>query len=80
MKEIKEVKEMKEKTRAFAQFMEREQNKTNRELLIAAAICTFVGILIGFFIGKTTTSRNTIKKYNECFSYDFGDEEEKDKE
>lgn len=80
MKEINEVKEMKEKTRAFAQFMEREQNKTNKELLIAAAICTFVGILIGFFIGKTTTSRNTIKKYNECFSYDFGDEEEKDKD
>ena len=77
---IKE-KELKDKTRAIAHFMEKEQNKTNKELLIAAAICTFIGILIGFFIGKTTTSKNTIKKYNECFSYDFGDEEEeKDEE
>ena len=78
---MEEIKEMKEKTRAIAHFMEKEQNKTNKELLIAAAICTFIGILIGFFIGKTTTSKNTIKKYNECFSYDFGDdEEEKDEE
>ena len=36
------------------------------------------GIIIGFFIGKTTTSKNTVKKYNQCFSYDFGDEEEKE--
>ena len=78
---MEEIKELKDKTRAIAHFMEKEQNKTNKELLIAAAICTFIGILIGFFIGKATTSKNTIKKYNECFSYDFGDEEEeKDEE
>ena len=78
---MEEIKELKDKTRAIAHCMEKEQNKTNKELLIAAAICTFIGILICFFIGKTTTSKNTIKKYNECFSYDFGDEEEeKDEE
>lgn len=60
----------------FTEIIEAERTRTNKELLLASAICTFVGILIGFFIGKTTTSKNTVKKYNECFSYDFGDEEE----
>lgn len=60
----------------FTEIIEAERTRTNKELLLASAICTFVGILIGFFIGKTTTSKNTVKKYNECFSYDFGDEDE----
>ena len=67
--------------KTLVQLLDEDTTKSNKELLIAAAICTFIGILIGFFIGKTTTSKNTIKKYNECFSYDFGDdEEEKDEE
>ena len=69
-----------DEAKKVTEFIEAEQTRTNKELLIAAAICTFIGILIGFFIGKTTTSKNTVKKYNQCFSYDFGDEEEKDEE
>ena len=71
---------IKDEAKKVTEFIEAEQTRTNNELLIAAAICTFIGILIGFFIGKTTTSKNTVKKYNQCFSYDFGDEEEKDEE
>lgn len=71
---------IKDEAKKVTEFIEAEQTRTNKELLIAAAICTFIGILIGFFIGKTTTSKNTVKKYNQCFSYDFGDEEEKDEE
>lgn len=52
-----------------------ETERTTKELILVAAICTIVGIVIGFFIGKTTTSKNTIKKYNKCYTYDFGDEE-----
>lgn len=69
---------IKEGTKKVAELIEAEQTRTNKELIIAAAVCTFVGIIIGFFIGKTTTSKNTVKKYNQCFSYDFGDEEEKE--
>lgn len=68
---------IKEGTKKVAELIEAEQTRTNKELIIAAAVCTFVGIIIGFFIGKTTTSKNTVKKYNQCFSYDFGNEEEK---
>ena len=71
---------IKDEAKKVTEFIEAEQTRTNKELLIAAAICTFIAILIGFFIGKTTTSKNTVKKYNQCFSYDFGDEEEKDEE
>lgn len=71
---------LKEEAKKVTEIIEAEQTRTNKELIIAAAICTFIGILIGFFIGKTTTSKNTVKKYNQCFSYDFGDEEEKEEE
>lgn len=56
--------------------MEELMEKSNKELLIVAAICTFLGMVIGFVIGKVTTSKNTVKKFNKCYSYDFGDEEE----
>ncbi len=56
--------------------IEELMDRSNKELLITAAVCTVVGMIIGFFIGKVTTSKNTIKKYNKCYSYDFGDEEE----
>ena len=62
---------IKEGTKKVAELIEAEQTRTNKELIIAAAVCTFVGIIIGFFIGKTTTSKNTVKKYNQCFSYDL---------
>lgn len=58
---------IKEGTKKVAEIIEAEQTRTNKELIIAAAVCTFVGIIIGFFIGKTTTSKNTVKKYNQCF-------------
>lgn len=67
---------IKDKTEDVIKLLDEETTKTNKELLIAAAVCTVVGIIIGFFIGKTTTAKNTIKKYNKCYSYDFGNEEE----
>ncbi|MCM1307968.1 MAG: hypothetical protein NC223_05150 [Butyrivibrio sp.] len=67
---------IKDKTEDVIKLLDEETTRTNKELLIAAAICTVVGIIIGFFIGKTTAAKNTIKKYNKCYSYDFGDEEE----
>lgn len=67
---------IKDKAEDVIKLLDEETTRTNKELLIAAAICTVVGVIIGFFIGKTTTAKNTIKKYNKCYSYDFGDEEE----
>ncbi len=69
---------LRDKATDVKQLLEDETTRTNKELLIAAAVCTVVGMIIGFFIGKTTTSHNTIKKYNKCYSYDFGDEEQED--
>lgn len=43
---------IKEGTKKVAELIEAEQTRTNKELIIAAAVCTFVGIIIGFFIGK----------------------------
>ena len=51
-----------------AEIIDAEQTKSNKEIIIVSAICTFVGILIGFFIGKKITNKNTLKKYNECYS------------
>lgn len=67
---------IKDRTEDVIKLLDEETTKTNKELLIAAGICTVVGMIIGFFIGKATTAKNTIKKYNKCYSYDFGDEEE----
>ena len=67
---------LKGKTGDVIKMLDEETTRSNKELLIAAAICTFVGMVIGFLVGKATTSKNTIKKYNKCYSYDFGDEEE----
>ncbi|MGN0369903.1 MAG: hypothetical protein ACI4EW_05095 [Butyrivibrio sp.] len=67
---------IKDKSRNILKLLEEETTKSNKELLIAAAVCTLVGIIAGFFIGKAATTKNTIKKYNKCYSYDFGDEEE----
>lgn len=63
---VQEVKDM----------LDQETTKSNKELLLVAAICTLVGMIAGFFIGKVTTSKNTVKKFNKCYSYDFGDDEE----
>lgn len=49
--------------------------KSNKELLLVAGFCTLVGIAFGFLLGKASTSHNTLKKYNKCYSYDFGEEE-----
>lgn len=67
---------IKDKSRDLMNMLEAESNRTNKELLIAAAVCTCAGIVAGFFIGKAVSNKNTIKKYNKCYSYDFGDEEE----
>ena len=67
----------KDRTEDVMKLLDKETTRSNREeLLIAAAVCTFVGIVIGFFAGKISTSKNTVKKYNKCYSYDFGDDEE----
>ncbi len=67
---------IKEKTNDVMKLLDEQTTRSNKELLIAAGVCTFVGLVIGFIFGKVTTSRNTIKKFNKCYSYDFGDEEE----
>ncbi len=64
------------KTDDVIKIIEEETTRTNKELLIAAGVCTVVGLIIGFIAGKFTTSRNTVKKYNKCYTYDFGDDEE----
>lgn len=63
------------KTDDVIKMIDEETTRTNKELLIAAGVCTLVGLIIGFIAGKLTTSKNTVKKFNNCFSYDFGDEE-----
>lgn len=60
--------------KTLVQLLDEDTTKTNKELLIAAGVCTIVGMAIGFAIGKATTSKNTIKKYNKCYTYDFGEE------
>ena len=64
------------KTDDVIKIIEEETTRTNKELLIAAGVCTVAGLIIGFIAGKLTTSRNTVKKYNKCYTYDFGDDEE----
>lgn len=67
---------LKERTDDVMRMLDEETTKSNKELLIAAAACTVAGLVAGFFIGKSTAAKNTIKKYNECYTYDFGDDEE----
>lgn len=43
---------IKEGTKKVAELIEAEQTRTNKELIIAAAVCTFVGIIIGFLLEK----------------------------
>ena len=62
----------------IADLLDDETTKSNKELLIAAGVCTLVGIGIGIAIGRAATSKNTIKKYNKCYTYDFGDEPEEE--
>ena len=57
-------------------FMEKQSDWSNKELLLVAAACTAVGIGIGYVVGRMTTSKNTLKKFNQKFTYDFGDDEE----
>ena len=64
------------KTDDVIKIIEEETTRTNKELLIAAGVCTVAGLIIGFIAGKLTTSRNTVKKYNKCYTYDFGNDEE----
>lgn len=64
----------KDRRDALAGLLDEETTKSNKELLIAAGVCTLVGIGIGIFIGRAATSKNTIKKYNKCYTYDFGEE------
>ena len=52
------------KTDDVIKIIEEETTRTNKELLIAAGVCTVAGLIIGFIAGKLTTSRNTVKKYN----------------
>ncbi len=66
---------LKEKTNAIVAMLDENTNKSNREIVLVAGICTLLGIIIGFVMGKTSTSHDTIKKYNKCYSYDFGEEE-----
>ncbi|MGN0375069.1 MAG: hypothetical protein ACI4EN_06165 [Butyrivibrio sp.] len=65
---------LRDKKDAVLGLLDEETTKSNKELLLAAGICTLVGIVIGIFIGKAATSKNTVKKYNKCYSYDFGEE------
>ena len=65
---------LRDKKDAVLGLLDEETTKSNKELLLAAGICTLAGIVIGIFIGKAATSKNTVKKYNKCYSYDFGEE------
>lgn len=67
------------KGQSIVELLDEETTKSNKELLIAAGVCTLVGIGIGIFIGRAATSKNTIKKYNKCYTYDFGEEPEEEK-
>lgn len=71
---------LKEKTDDVLKMLDEETTRSNKELLVAAAVCTAVGLVAGFFIGKSTAAKNTIKKYNKCYSYDFGDDEAENEE
>ena len=51
---------LKDRTEDLMKMLDEETTRSNKELLIAAAVCTLVGIIIGFFAGKISTSRNTI--------------------
>ena len=65
---------LRDKKDAVLGLLDEETTKSNKELLLAAGICTLVGIVIGIFIGKAAISKNTVKKYNKCYSSDFGEE------
>ena len=65
---------LKDRRDAVLGLLDEETTKSNKELLIPAGVCTLVGIGIGIFIGRAATSKNTIKKYNKCYTYDFGEE------
>ena len=69
---------IKERTDDVVRMLDEETTRSNKELLIAAAECTVAGLIAGFFIGKSTAAKNTIKKYNKCYSYDFGDDADAD--
>lgn len=74
------IMKIKDRTKDVMELLEEETTRSNKELLIAAAVCTFVGLVIGFFAGKIVTNKNTVKKFNKCFTYDFGDEAEENTE
>ena len=62
-------------TADLLKMLDKEQTRSNKELLIAAGICTAVGIGIGYIIGRVTTNKKTLKKFNKCYTYDFGKDE-----
>lgn len=64
---------IKDKTKDVMALLDEETTRSNKELLIAAAVCTFVGLVIGFIAGRIVTNKNTVKKFNKCYTYDFGD-------
>lgn len=66
---------LKSTTEEIARILDEKTTKSNKELLLVAGVCTLIGIFIGIIFGKASTSHNTVKKYNQCYSYDFGDEE-----
>lgn len=63
-----------EKKADVMKLLDEETTKSNKELLITAAICTAVGLVLGFVFGKLIGGKSAVKKYNKCFSYDFGDD------
>ena len=64
-----------DKAQKVEAILEDKQTRTNKELLIAAVGCTLIGLILGYVIGKATTNKNIIKKFNQRYTYDFGDEE-----
>ena len=70
---MRKIKDSKDEVLAL---LEEETTRSNKELLIAAGICTLLGLIVGFIFGKIVTSKNTVKKFNKCYSYDFGEDEE----
>ena len=68
--------ELKSKTQEVIKLLDDETTKSNKELLIAAGVCTLIGLIIGFIFGKITTSKSIIRKYNAKYSYDFGEDDE----